>query len=281
MARTSAAHHPSRQSATRISNAGDQTRQRRSQHRLPPKRSVNSLSATQLERKRANDREAQRLIRQRTKDRIDGLEQEISELRSENERLRRCLKQRSLREADILHGRHNFEPGSTSWNRSKVMNVSRGRVAPFHGEFSSSRFISTPYATWKLTAMKIEAFQPAQEISQETCSPVAPDSFTTSCASLASHATAPLDMNSSLYYWGASATCSSSDGSVDGGHTQFERALPPPAYPSFVPSYQVQQSSPVTLHCVLPNGQIHVLPPERQADDVINRKFCNQASWSL
>ncbi|ERF69856.1 hypothetical protein EPUS_05398 [Endocarpon pusillum Z07020] len=252
MAKTSAAHHPSRQSAMRISNAGDQTRQRRSQHRLPPKRSVSSLSAKQLERKRANDREAQRLIRQRTKDRIDGLEQEISELRSENERLRRCLKPRSPREADVLHSRHNFEPGNTSWNRSKVMNVSRGRLAPFH-----------------------ETVQSAQETSQETCSPVAPDSFTTSCA------TAPLDMNSSLYYWGASAACASSDGSVDGVHTQFERALPPPVYPSFVPSYQVQQSSPVTLHCVLPSGQIHVVPPERQVDDVINRKVCNQASWSL
>lgn len=280
MAKISAAHHPSRQSSTRISSAGDQTRQRRSQHRLPPKRSVSSLSATQLERKRANDREAQRLIRQRTKDRIDGLEQELSQLRSENERLRRCLKQRLLREADV-HSRHNFEPGNTSWNRSKVMNVSRGRVAPFHGEFGSSPFISTPQITWNLTAMRIEAAQSAQEISQETCSPVAPDSFSTSCASLAAHATAPLDMNSSLYYWGASATCSSSDGSVDGGHTQPERALPPPIYPSFVPSYLVQQSSPVPLHCLLPNGQIHVLPPERQADDVINRKFCNQASWSL
>ncbi|KAF7504577.1 hypothetical protein GJ744_002072 [Endocarpon pusillum] len=281
MAKTSAAHPPSRQPATRISNAGDQTRQRRSQHRLPPKRSVSSLSATQLERKRANDREAQRLIRQRTKDRIDGLEQEISKLRSENERLRRCLKQRSLREADVLHSRHNFEPGNTSWNRSKVMNVSRGRVAPSHGEFGSSRFISTPYVTWKLTAMKIEAAQSAQEISQETCSPVALGSFTTSRASLAAHATAPLAMNSSSYYWAASATCSSADGSVDGGHSQFERALPPTVYPSFVPPYQVQQSSPVTLHCVLPNGQIHVLPSEAQADDVINRKYLRNTMLSI
>ncbi len=281
MARNSAANHPSRQSTVRMSNAGDQTRQRRCQHRLPPKRSVSSLSATQLERKRANDREAQRLIRQRTKDRIDSLEQEISDLRNENERLHRCLKQRSLREADVLHNRHNFDLGSTSWNRSKVMNTSRGRVAPFHGEFSSSWFISIPYAIRKLTAMKTEAFQSAQEIPQETCSTVAPDSITTPFASLASHATAPLDMNSSLYYWGASATCSSTDESVDGGHTQFERALPPPVYPSSVPSYQVQQVSPITLHCLLPNGQIHFVPPKRQTDDVFNRKFCNQASWSL
>lgn len=44
-------------------------------------RSVSTLSATQLERKRANDREAQRAIRQRTKDHIDDLEKTISDLR--------------------------------------------------------------------------------------------------------------------------------------------------------------------------------------------------------
>lgn len=44
-------------------------------------RSVTTLSAAQLERKRANDREAQRAIRQRTKDHIDGLEKSIGELR--------------------------------------------------------------------------------------------------------------------------------------------------------------------------------------------------------
>jgi len=43
-------------------------------------RSVNTLSAVQLERKRANDREAQRAIRQRTKDHIESLERRINEL---------------------------------------------------------------------------------------------------------------------------------------------------------------------------------------------------------
>ena len=45
-------------------------------------RSVTTLSAAQLERKRANDREAQRAIRQRTKDHIDGLERNINDLRA-------------------------------------------------------------------------------------------------------------------------------------------------------------------------------------------------------
>ncbi|KAF2839244.1 hypothetical protein M501DRAFT_905695, partial [Patellaria atrata CBS 101060] len=45
-------------------------------------RSVSTLTAAQLERKRANDREAQRAIRQRTKDHIESLERRIQELTS-------------------------------------------------------------------------------------------------------------------------------------------------------------------------------------------------------
>jgi hypothetical protein len=43
-------------------------------------RSVTTLTAAQLERKRANDREAQRAIRQRTKDYIDALERQVRDL---------------------------------------------------------------------------------------------------------------------------------------------------------------------------------------------------------
>jgi predicted Ser/Thr protein kinase len=46
---------------------------------------VTTLSAAQLERKRANDREAQRAIRQRTKDHIEHLEKAVSELRGSHE----------------------------------------------------------------------------------------------------------------------------------------------------------------------------------------------------
>ncbi|KAK5121242.1 hypothetical protein LTR85_005408 [Meristemomyces frigidus] len=48
-------------------------------------RSVTTLSAAQLERKRANDREAQRAIRQRTKDHIDNLEKNLNDLRGSQE----------------------------------------------------------------------------------------------------------------------------------------------------------------------------------------------------
>ncbi|KAF1955312.1 hypothetical protein CC80DRAFT_91548 [Byssothecium circinans] len=48
-------------------------------------RSVTTLTAAQLERKRANDREAQRAIRQRTKDHIDALERQVRDLSNQLE----------------------------------------------------------------------------------------------------------------------------------------------------------------------------------------------------
>jgi len=46
-------------------------------------RSVSTLSAVQLERKRANDREAQRAIRQRTKENTERLEKRVTDLEHE------------------------------------------------------------------------------------------------------------------------------------------------------------------------------------------------------
>ena len=48
-------------------------------------RSVSTLSGPQLERKRANDREAQRIIRQRTKEHIENLERQVTELSERKE----------------------------------------------------------------------------------------------------------------------------------------------------------------------------------------------------
>ena len=50
----------------------------------PGSRNVSSMSAEKLERKRAHDREAQRSIRQRTKETIEQLENEVASLRSHN-----------------------------------------------------------------------------------------------------------------------------------------------------------------------------------------------------
>ena len=46
-------------------------------------RSVSTLTPSQLARKRANDREAQRAIRARTKEHIENLERQVEELRSQ------------------------------------------------------------------------------------------------------------------------------------------------------------------------------------------------------
>lgn len=47
---------------------------------------MSTLTAAQLSRKRANDREAQRAIRARTKDHIERLESELDELRGRHSR---------------------------------------------------------------------------------------------------------------------------------------------------------------------------------------------------
>lgn len=53
---------------------------------LPGTRSVSTLTPSQLARKRANDREAQRAIRARTKEHIERLESELEELKSHQSR---------------------------------------------------------------------------------------------------------------------------------------------------------------------------------------------------
>ena len=47
---------------------------------------MSTLTPSQLARKRANDREAQRAIRARTKEHIENLEREIDELKSQQSR---------------------------------------------------------------------------------------------------------------------------------------------------------------------------------------------------
>jgi myosin heavy subunit len=64
-------------------------------------RSVNTLSDAQLERKRANDREAQRIIRQRTREHIENLERQVAELGEQKEQLNKALQHNAELEAQI------------------------------------------------------------------------------------------------------------------------------------------------------------------------------------
>ena len=82
------------------------TRRRVSSSQRPPDprvgtRSVNSLSDVQLARKRANDREAQRINRLRTKEHIENLEQQVAELSEQRGHFQKVLQHNSDLEAQI------------------------------------------------------------------------------------------------------------------------------------------------------------------------------------
>jgi hypothetical protein len=72
-------------------------------------RKVSTLSLEQLERKRANDREAQRSIRQRTKEHIEQLEaqvatlqSQIAEMRPQNERFHEVMQHNAFLENEVI-----------------------------------------------------------------------------------------------------------------------------------------------------------------------------------
>lgn len=110
-------------------------------------RKVSTLSAEQLERKRANDREAQRSIRQRTKEHIELLESEVSTLRTQNSELRVQIERldevvqhnaflgnevrRLKTQVASLTGRPELGPGSEI-------------IAPFRGVWSVEEAVHIP-----------------------------------------------------------------------------------------------------------------------------------------
>lgn len=72
-------------------------------------RSVNTLSTAQLERKRANDREAQRAIRQRTKIHIGELERKNAELSRTDEKLNSVLQRNAVLESENAYLRSQLD----------------------------------------------------------------------------------------------------------------------------------------------------------------------------
>lgn len=71
-------------------------------------RKVTSLTAEQLDRKRANDREAQRTIRQRTKEHIESLEREVAELRAKTERFDEVVQRNAALDEEVRRLRHQL-----------------------------------------------------------------------------------------------------------------------------------------------------------------------------
>jgi len=97
-------------------------------------RSVSTLTAAQLERKRANDREAQRAIRQRTKEHIENLERRVAELSATSDtgaKLMQALKRNEELEQEnaILRSRLNHAVASMSENGGTYLFVPRVSVA--------------------------------------------------------------------------------------------------------------------------------------------------------
>ena len=82
------------------SSSTDQSKKRRTT--ASSSRGVANLTPDQLAKKRANDREAQRAIRERTKNQIETLERRIRDLTSQqpNQELQNVLRQKDAVEAE-------------------------------------------------------------------------------------------------------------------------------------------------------------------------------------
>ena len=91
---------PAPSPAGSVSNGSASGRKRRASG--TGSRGVANLTPDQLAKKRANDREAQRAIRERTKNQIDSLERTIRELRSQQpyQELQHAIRQKEVVEAE-------------------------------------------------------------------------------------------------------------------------------------------------------------------------------------
>ncbi|KAI1639053.1 hypothetical protein F4809DRAFT_187175 [Biscogniauxia mediterranea] len=99
-------------------------------------RSVSTLSPSQLARKRANDREAQRAIRARTKEHIENLEREIDELRSRQNRdqtIQELLRRNKALEEEVHRLREGMGIRSSAANDHyhSTYHNSSTRASPF------------------------------------------------------------------------------------------------------------------------------------------------------
>ena len=91
-------------------------------------RSVSTLTPSQLARKRANDREAQRAIRARTKEHIESLERELEELRrtqNRDETVQDLMKRNRALETELQRLRDTMGVPSSSTSGSYTTCKSR------------------------------------------------------------------------------------------------------------------------------------------------------------
>ena len=86
-------------------------------------RTVHTLTAAQLERKRANDREAQRVIRQRTREHIEELEQKLVELDGSKDQLDKALLRNRELEAQITQLRQQISIVTTATGPQLILGL--------------------------------------------------------------------------------------------------------------------------------------------------------------
>lgn len=121
-------------------------------------RSVSTLTPSQLARKRANDREAQRAIRARTKEHIERLELELEELRSKQSRdhtVQELMRRNQALEEELMRLKENMGVSMNSSPYSAPVyddNISTGsgaipspRGSPFPGDYNSLSDYSQQY----------------------------------------------------------------------------------------------------------------------------------------
>jgi hypothetical protein len=96
------------------------------------KRSVTHLSKAQLARKRANDREAQRNIRQRTKEHIENLERKVKELEagSRSGSMERVLKRNKELEDEVEKLRAQISASHASTPPSQIPEIPEELLIP-------------------------------------------------------------------------------------------------------------------------------------------------------
>ena len=120
--------------------ANGNSRKRKATSSLPGSRGVANLTPEQLQKKRANDREAQRAIRQRTKDTIDTLANRIKELENQQpfQELQKVVQERdrALQECEELKKKLATVASVVGGNNGGQQQAQQGQQQPnLHGRF--------------------------------------------------------------------------------------------------------------------------------------------------
>lgn len=146
----------------RMSSSQDLSYSKKKETRAGTRR-VTSLSTEQLERKRANDREAQRTIRQRTKEHIERLELQVAELRAKGDKFDEIVRRNTLLENEIRTLRHQVSMASESpsyQNLGKLhslvihfANLALQHPANFHRSLRRGAIQPTAWTDYSITSI--------------------------------------------------------------------------------------------------------------------------------